>query len=140
VRETGLVISQRSEKMEKKLLIKSETIEKVVDGYNSVWNYHYQDYIFNDKYLHAYAVRIPQGCFGIKAMLLSNEKGIKAEYTEVEIVDGEKTTTIFDMVHQVEEALKFEVLNLAEENKTLREELATTQMKLKAIAGIVNVA
>jgi hypothetical protein len=73
-------------------------------------------------------------------MLLSNEKGIKAEYTEVEIVDGEKTATIFDMVHQVEEALKFEVLNLAEENKTLREELATTQMKLKAIAGIVSVA
>jgi hypothetical protein len=126
--------------MEKKLLIKSETIEKVVDGYNSIWNYHYQEYIFNDKYKDAYAVCIPQGCLGIKAMLLSNGKGITAEFTEVEIEDGEKRTVIFNMIHQDEAALKFEVLKLTEENKTLREELAKTQMKLKAIAGIASVA
>jgi hypothetical protein len=73
-------------------------------------------------------------------MLLSNDKGITAEYTEVEIENGGKTTTIFDMPHQFEAALKFEVLKLTEENKTLREELAKTQMKLKAIAGIASVA
>jgi hypothetical protein len=126
--------------MEKKLLIQAETIEKVFDGYNSAWNYDYKDYIFNGKYKDAYAVRIPEGCFGIKAMLLDTGRGIKAEYTEVEIVDGEKTTTIFDMNHQVEAALKFEVKKLTEENKTLREELAKTQIKLKAIAGIASVA
>jgi hypothetical protein len=132
--------SQRSGKMERKFLIKAETIEKVVDGYNEIWNYHYQEYIFNDKYRDAYAVRIPQGCFGIKAMLLDGGRGIEAEFTEVEIEDGEKRTVIFDMIHQVEAALKFEVLKLTEENKTLREELAETQMKLKAIAGIASVA
>jgi hypothetical protein len=131
---------QRSGKMEKKLLIKSETIERVVDGYNSIWNYHYQDYIFNDKYQDAYAVRIPQGCFGIKAMLLSNGTGIKAEFTEVEIENGGKTTAVFDMAHHVEEALKFEVLKLTEENKALREELTKTQMKLKAITDIAGAA
>jgi hypothetical protein len=128
--------------MENKFLIKAETIEKVVDRYNSVWNYHYKEYIFNDKYPDAdvYALRIPQGCFGIKAMLMSNRFGIKAEFTEVEIEDGEKTTTIFDMIHQFEAALKLEVLKLTEENKTLREELTKTQMKLEAIAGIASVA
>jgi hypothetical protein len=127
--------------MEKKLVIKAETIEKVVDRYNGVWNYHYKEYVFNDKYPNAdvYALRIPQGCFGIKAMLLSNRYGIKAEYTEVEIEDGEKRTVIFDMAHQVEEALRVDVLKLTEENKTLREELAKTQMKLEAIAGIASV-
>jgi hypothetical protein len=126
--------------MEKKLVIKSETIEKVLDGHNDIWNYYYQEYIFNDKYQDAYALRIPQGCFGIKAMLLSNGQGIKAEFTEVEIEDGEKRTVIFDMVHQVEEALRVNVLKLTEENKTLREELAKTQMKLKAITEIASVA
>jgi hypothetical protein len=131
--------SQRRRKMERKLVIKTETIEKIVDGYNGAWNYDYKDYIFNDKYKNAYAVRIPEGCFGIKAMLLDGGRGIKAEYTEVEIVDGEKTTTIFDMNHQVEAALKFEVKKLTEENKTLREELTKTQMKLKAITEIASV-
>jgi hypothetical protein len=126
--------------MEKRLVIQSETIERVVDGYNSAWNYDYQDYIFNDKYQAAYAIRIPQGCFGIKAMLLSNDKGIKAEYTEVEIENNGKTATIFDMAHQVEEALRVEVRKLAVENKTLREELAKSQMKLKAITEIARVA
>jgi hypothetical protein len=69
-------------------------------------------------------------------MLLSNGKGIIAEFTEVEIEDGEKRTVIFDMVHQVEEALRVNVLKLTEENKTLREELTKTQMKLKAITDI----
>jgi hypothetical protein len=126
--------------MEKKFLIKSETIEKVVDRYNDIWNYHYKEYIFNDKYMDAYAICIPQGCFGIKAMLLSNGKGIIAEFTEVELENGEKTTVIFDMIHQFEASLKFEVLKLTEENKTLREELAKTQMKLKAITEIASVA
>jgi hypothetical protein len=132
----------RGKTMEKKFLIKSETIEKVVDGYNNIWNYHYQEYTFNDKYPDAdvYALRIPQGCFGIKAMLMSNRYGIKAEYTEVELENGGKTTVIFDMIHQFEAALKSEVLKLTEENKTLREELAKTQTKLKAIAGIASVA
>jgi hypothetical protein len=126
--------------VEKKFVIKTETIEKVVDGYNGIWNYEYKEYIFNDKYRDAYSIRIPQGCFGIKAMLLSNGRGIEEEFTEVEIEDGEKRTAIFDMPHQLEAALKFEVLKLTEENKTLREELAKTQMKLNAIAGIANVA
>jgi hypothetical protein len=111
-----------------------------VDGYNGIWNYHYQEYIFNDKYRDAYAVRIPQGCFGIKAMLLSNGEGIKAEFIEVEIENGEETTTIFDMPHQFEAALKFEVQKLTEENRTLREKLTKAQMKLKEITAIASVA
>jgi hypothetical protein len=126
--------------MEKKFVIKAETIKKVVDGYNDIWNYDYQEYIFNDKYHDAYAIRIPQGCFGIKAVLLSNGGGIKAEFTEVALENGEKTTIIFDMIHQFEAALKFEVLKLTEENKTLREKLAKTQMKLEAITEIASVA
>jgi hypothetical protein len=44
------------------------------------------------------------------------------------------------MIHQFEAALKLEVLKLTEENKTLRKELAKTQMKLKAITEIASVA
>jgi hypothetical protein len=44
------------------------------------------------------------------------------------------------MIHQVEEALRVDVLKLTEENKTLREELTKTQMKLKAITEIARVA
>jgi hypothetical protein len=126
--------------MEKKFVIKAETIEKVVDGYNDIWNYHYKEYLFNDKYPDAYAICIPQGCFGIKAMLLSDGKGITGEFTEVEIENGGKTIAIFDMAHQVEEALRVDVLKLTKENKTLREELTKAQIKLEAITEIAHVA
>jgi hypothetical protein len=126
--------------MEKKFVIKAETIEKVVNRYNAIWNYHYKEYLFNDKYPDAYAVCIPQGCFGIKAILMGHIGGIIGEFTEVEIEDGEKRTVIFDMDHQVEEALRVDVLKLTKENKALREELTKAQMKLKAITEIAHVA
>ena len=113
--------------------INTEWIERVRDGHNNNWNYDYKEYIFNDNYTEAYAIRVPQNALGIQAMLLSNDSGIKAEYSKVILVNGDHKAVIYDMSKQYERTLQHENKKLQDRVHDLELRLAEATTKLNAI-------
>ena len=112
-------------------------IARVIEGHNSIWNYKYKEYMFNEKYTDAYSIRIPQGAVGIKAMLYSNDNGIKEEYDVVILHDDGKLETIFDKTTAYAQILAKRVQELENENNELRIKLMCAQSIIDSVRGAV---
>ena len=115
----------------------AEWIERVRDGFNENWNYDFKEYIFNDNYTEAFALRIPQNALGIQAMLFSNDSGIKFEYSKVILVNGDQEEVLYDMSKQYEMMLLHENRKLQNRILDLEIRLASAKSKLDAISGIM---
>lgn len=117
--------------------LKAEWIKEIVSSRNTNWNYDYKEYIFNESYTDAFSIRIPQGAIGIKAMLYSNDSGIKEEYQKVILLNEEIRETIFDMDKVYEQILLYEIEKLRKENEMLKLLNCNQRTKLDSILAIL---
>ena len=118
-------------------IIETSWIEKIIEGYNSNWNYSYKEYIFNDNYTDSYSIRIPLGTHGIQAMEYSNGKGIANEYQRVYLDNSGVITKVFEL--DMPDNKDIQINGLRKENAELKAENEKLAEKLDAVLAALGV-